>query len=858
MCFCNGSAEVEIVCRYKYFGCKHAGQEPLKRIPANLPERLVLLNFDSNDIATITSSDFKGCGQLRSLLLSNNMIAAIAGDAFSDLTNLQYLHLHYNRLYLNDTESFPVGVLDPVTSLVSLKLQCNTVGNLSTYRKDIFQNKTSLRSIALDSVDGARLPKPDDTIELNKLDAVSLYNIVPELGGQFDYWDNLTIRKLGAHTSGCNNKPLTKIDTKIFRHLPDLEQLDISNNPNLSLNHTVLNVLKALNGSKVRKLYLMNIGNGTHDIGKLPDEIFVSLKFINLTELYLDGNGIGDLQARDDLSSYLPHLEVLSLSYNRLFDNVINVLNRTANLTKLRMINMNRQTRPFPESDDLNKLLNLRASEIPDTSTSVDIPSNLNELHLADAIGYSYFTLSNITITGGSQNMSLIDLSCNSFPYIKGPLILRNSPYLSRQIERLNFSDCRIKYICKTLFPPDANLTIVSLDLSGNTRLGHLFESDVKGEILGNLNHTGIQILNISATYTSYLHSSFFKYLTTLRELVLNNNELVHWPECINHLNGLTDLDLSVNKLLFLPDYATSFISRCGAENGVIRLDISDNPLLDECDRLSFLQWLNHCPETVVLKNKAGVIFFTGVEKNISELHNIIQFLQINCKSEIWAKVTAWMSACMVVVVYLAVLVHRNRWSIKYFFVELSRRRKGYESQTNDEDFEYDAFVAYHKDSLTWLVQEMVEHLEGRLTVEPLRLCLHHRDWLPGIPIEENVLSSIKKSRRTVILLTRSFLRSNWCDFEFQMARIHGFDEGHEVLVVVQLEEIPVNELNRTLLKVRKTHTWLEWPTPDDAEAVDAFWERLKRTLNRRNRKPAKCTCGRIVNSSTDSRDKTD
>ncbi|KAK2143345.1 hypothetical protein LSH36_852g00007 [Paralvinella palmiformis] len=834
----KGLPGIEVICRHEYTTCNQPGPKPFKSIPI-LPRDLVVLDLDRNAVNSIRSDDFKGCTSLRSLLLRKNLLATIAADAFSDLANLQHLHLHYNRLQLDDDNSLPSGVLDPLKSLIDLKVHCNIPGKLSKYRKDFFRNKTSLKSITLDSVNNARLPKPEHDIKLKTLSHIELYDILHELGHQFDNWDDVGIKYLGVYSACGSSQQLSEINTDVFNHLPHLEYLDISWNPKLSLMGKIMKALKALSGSKVHILSLKNNGNGSHDIDNLSTAFFNTLKAINLTELYLDGNGIVDLQPTNDLSSYLPHLEVFSMPYNRLFGNIVSVINRTKNMENLRVIDMDKQTRRLTHSDDLTEIRYIRKSSQNDAY--INLPPKLREIHLSDAIDFMVATLTKIIINEGPQNISLIDLSRNKFQVLKGPLIFHNPLYSSHQIERLNLSDCSISYICKTLFPSDGNLTIISLDLSKNIELGQFFIGDNKGEIMGNLNHTGIQVLNISMTFTKYLHRNFFKYLKTIRELILSNNALVYWPDSINQLHKLVNLDLSFNKFLQLPSCSTAFLRECAQQNGGLRLDISNNPLLVSCRSLSFLLWILHYPSTITLVNEDRITFEKGT---ISELPDMIHFVEINCRSEIWAKVAGGMCALMFLATYIAVMVHRNRWTIKFFFVELSRRRKGYESQTNEEDFEYDAFVAYHKDSLTWLVQEMVEHLEGRLTVEPLRLCLHHRDWLPGIPIEENVLSSIKKSRRTVILLTRSFLRSNWCDFEFQMARIHGFDEGQDILVIVQLDDVRDTEMNRTLLNLRKTHTWLERPDPENAEAVGAFWERLRKALKSSSRKPTDCICG--------------
>ena len=246
---------MQIVCVYQYYGCIHGGVEPFLEVPSRLPKRLTLLDLNSNNVTVITSDTFKGCTYLRSLLLRNNLIDTIAIDAFSDLTNLEQLHLHLNELRLYDNSSFPFGVLDPLRSLKILRLDTNKIGNLTEYREDIFRNKPQLNLINMDAVPSAMLPKVGGNIRLEKLRTVELYDAGPVLNHQFDTWDNVTIEVLGAHTRNYNARSLSKVDPQVFKHLPHLKQLDLSWNPGLSLKGSILRVVEALTGSRVQERF---------------------------------------------------------------------------------------------------------------------------------------------------------------------------------------------------------------------------------------------------------------------------------------------------------------------------------------------------------------------------------------------------------------------------------------------------------------------------------------------------------------------------------------------------------------------------------------------------------------------------
>ncbi|XP_066272482.1 TLR4 interactor with leucine rich repeats-like [Branchiostoma lanceolatum] len=93
------------------------------------------------------------------------------------------------------------------------------------------------------------------------------------------------------------------------------------------------------------------------------------------------------------------------------------------------------------------------------------------------------------------------------------------------------------------------------------------------------------------------------------------------------------------------------------------------------------------------------------------------------------------------------------------------------------------------------------------------------RNFLPGAPIVNNIVKAIETSRKTIYVLTRSFLRSGWCEFELQLAQTPDnlFGKGGSCrLILVFLERIP-----RPLLKkykhleaVMDRDTYLEWGPP--------------------------------------------
>ncbi|KAK9871327.1 hypothetical protein WA026_011594 [Henosepilachna vigintioctopunctata] len=91
-----------------------------------------------------------------------------------------------------------------------------------------------------------------------------------------------------------------------------------------------------------------------------------------------------------------------------------------------------------------------------------------------------------------------------------------------------------------------------------------------------------------------------------------------------------------------------------------------------------------------------------------------------------------------------------------------------FEEDEIDEDKIYDAFISYsHKDE-DFVTDNIISTLESG--EQPYKLCIHVRDFIPGELIHTQILNSVKSSRRTIVILSTSFLESVWGKLEFKTA----------------------------------------------------------------------------------------
>ncbi|KAL7886701.1 hypothetical protein AOLI_G00044220 [Acnodon oligacanthus] len=158
------------------------------------------------------------------------------------------------------------------------------------------------------------------------------------------------------------------------------------------------------------------------------------------------------------------------------------------------------------------------------------------------------------------------------------------------------------------------------------------------------------------------------------------------------------------------------------------------------------------------------------------------------------------------------------------------RARQEGDYMEEEEEMKYDAFVSFSSHDEAWVFGELAPRLEEQGHPR-LRLCLHNRDFEVGKGIVDNIAESIYSSRHTVCVLTRRYLRSDWCGLEMRMATHRLLEEQKHRLILIFLEHISPFELSafHRLAKLVKSHTYLDWPQ-DESERIH-FWERLRRNI---------------------------
>ena len=178
---------------------------------------------------------------------------------------------------------------------------------------------------------------------------------------------------------------------------------------------------------------------------------------------------------------------------------------------------------------------------------------------------------------------------------------------------------------------------------------------------------------------------------------------------------------------------------------------------------------------------------------------------------------SAVLGTLLVISIIISILVHVYRRELKAIInTHLNRWPFGGKNDSDSTKI-YDAFVSYSENDRHWVVNILQERLEKRHPI--FKLCIHHRDFEIGTPIVKNILNSVEKSNRMLIVLSRTFLQSEWCMLEFRTAH-HKVLEDRLKLIVILFDDVTLDELDGEIKLYLRTNTYLsikdKW-----------FWEKL-------------------------------
>lgn len=797
-----------------------------------------VLKAGENNLGKITADMMTGCENVTELDLHYNQLVEIEPMLLVNFKQLKILDLRANNIKMY-SGAFSLKGLPNTVEVLKIGGNVPIEPWRHRLRYPDISSLTSLKQIFLDGF-SSQFESGYGRLRSLSLSAKSRFtfcNITQVTNTTFSKLANVEYLNL----SYCN---ITTISAGAFAMLRRLKSLDLSLNIRLGFNA----LGQFSYGLQFTNISFLNISNiyPTFGIGTvLKKEHICYLKNTSLKVLDVSQNSV--LTAEPNAFLLVPEtLEKLYGNDNKpSFGPYLAQLGCASNVQYVQGNNQNKYHSPVHylidsdiygyESGDIPFVShctfmteeNLRriASTIPNcnfierknyqTIFNITFPINLKTVEFKKCSMNYRVTAKLIINTNSLENA---DFSSNGLYGFIGPI----GPF--PKARKLILSNNHCEEIGPNFF--DNMTTIRILDLSDNF-LGPFFKTDKGRVVFDKLSE--LQELNLAQNKITSLHSQTFKQLILLEKLVLDENNLKRFHINADYLKSLLILSLVDNSLSTLPlklGYRLMNNSHRLSQN--FSIDLSGNELTTECSNIKFLTWIYK--HRANMKNFRNYTF--SKDNHINTLNDSsIAKLQKNCISYTVIIVICSIFLAIFFSLLIGGMLYKNRWKIRYFLYMSKVGVFGYqrlEERRKAEFYRFDAFISYAEENLRFVTNGIIPNLEK--PEENIALCIHQRDFVAGNAISENIIDAITKSRKTVIVLSKSFIKRRWCIYEFNMARMESmYNRDNNHIVLVMLEDVSIKEMPLEMAAWIKDNSYIEYTSDEQGELL--FWNNLKTAI---------------------------
>lgn len=116
--------------------------------------------------------------------------------------------------------------------------------------------------------------------------------------------------------------------------------------------------------------------------------------------------------------------------------------------------------------------------------------------------------------------------------------------------------------------------------------------------------------------------------------------------------------------------------------------------------------------------------------------------------------------------------------------------------------FTYDVFVCAHDEMRDWIEKVIVFPLENNCN-PPYKICWHLRDFVTGLPINEQIVNAVYRSRKVAIIFSKHFMDSKFCQLELENAIYRQLESRTRCLLPITMRDELVPP------KMKKNFTYL-------------------------------------------------
>ena len=842
--------------------------------------KLQFLDIAYNALVDISEHSLTGLSSLKTLLLANNRIEfdKVHCDAFVDLKQLQLLTMHNNAW-----------------------------ANMNIYPDTLLSKLLTVTNLTLDGLPGETIIFGPGFAKMHALEFLYIYGGFQYVSNDtFGVFSNSTVKSLHFRSA-----ELYDTEEMAFSHFSALEILDFTYNPKLGFDN-VSRSWYGLQYTDVSTIYLERAVPYDSEIIEMKQSFYDYLNLSDIRKITLDGNNIITMESHFSTTtsgieyltySYNRLMQVLFIMIDMFFCSELKVLDISYQVRRLAPdttsdayeewrkrakegIILGKTTKcdptfidAFKRCSGIEELGDLPiwppiqpptnppiippvdppigpgdkqkktpdgTEPIPDRGAfCIPIPPSLEEFYAAGSLSVDYDTMGEVVLLGDAK-VRVFDYSQNGIRRMLGPVYFcPGDPTLLLFVDLSKNNAHEMTREFTMYIGPYVQTLIFSYN-----DLGDQLSSDVNGltfSTVPQLENLDLQFNNIKR-----LPQNVFQAIKMMVYLDLGSNALRLLALNFTHHHNLSYLGLAENLLTSLsPDTCEDLDSLAASRDFTV--DLSGNPLECSCLTITFMEWML---ATHVIFDKWDDYFCLYYQSLVlmdrAGIEEILANLYIDCNNKTWLIVVSVCCVLLTLIIAVSIIVYRHRWEVTYCCNRFVVRRKKYQQfeKHQDESWRYDAFIAHDKADTAFVKNVLVPALESPdKTGDRLKLCIHQRDFDIGVNIQESIMEAVCQSRKTLLVISRKFLVSSWCEFETEIASMHCFDQGRDLIVSIRMEDLPTETMSRVLKNLLRRYTYIDYPqtVSDNCEEMNDFWQKLRSALERPPRYITHCACGRIV-----------
>ena len=307
-----------------------------------------------------------------------------------------------------------------------------------------------------------------------------------------------------------------------------------------------------------------------------------------------------------------------------------------------------------------------------------------------------------------------------------------------------------------------------------------------------------------------------YPYLANVTVLKLTNNK-------VEQLNASTVKKLKLVEILYIDSNKLTTLPREIESLNFTKLALDRNSFKCDCTTKWIKYWLQKNRHRIRNVNKV----FCNSEH--AQAIYILPDEKFNCASikkknpgktvRIETITACTLGGLLALMLIVGIVLYKYHREVKVFmYTHFNWHPYDRIDTDSDPNKIYDAFLSFSGNDFDWVVNTLQKRLENH--DPPYKLCFHHRDFLIGAPIVENIFKSVDQSKRMLAVLSSSYAQSDWCLMEFREAHRKVLEDRMKYLIVILFDDVDTTELDEELKLYLRTNTYL-------SVSDKQFWQKL-------------------------------